>query len=93
MSGMIRTAMKYRRIAKESAGIATVAACVALLAGVGGIMLHGIGRGGLAALALFVALLGIAAAFSWARECARCSRIADQLEAEIGRRHNHSTLD
>ena len=85
MNQMIRSAMKYRAMAKSAASFASCAAAVALILGICAWAMIAAGNRGWAAITIFFSLLALAAALSWARECARCGRIADQLSADIGR--------
>lgn len=77
--------MKYRAMAKSAASFSACTASIALILGVCAWALVAAGERGWAAVTIFFSLLALAAALSWARECARCGQIADQLSAEIGR--------
>lgn len=92
MNDLIRASMKYRGMAKDAANLAACFAASALILGVGAWALIAGEERGWSALSILLSLLSLAGAISWARECARCGRIADQMEADIGRRH-YSTLD
>ena len=85
MNQMIRSAMKYRAMAKSAASFASCTAAISMIFGIGAWAMIAAGNRGWAGVTIFFSLLALAAALSWARECARCGRIADQLSADIGR--------